>query len=74
MIIILKGTIGAYKDAKDFKENQCISSDVILIFDETTEKLLHDASYDLSDANSIRLDNVAGYITPKLSMSSTIAA
>ena len=77
MIIILTGTIiDAYKAAKDFRENQCISSDVILMFDETTEKLLHDASYYLSDVNSIRLelDNVAGYIVPKLWMSSTIAA
>ena len=32
------------------------------MFDETTEKLLHD---DLSDVNSIRLDNVAGNIAPK---------
>ena len=47
---------------RTFRKNQCISSDVILMFDETTEKLLHDASYDLSDVNSIRLDNVAGYI------------
>ena len=47
MTIILTGTIiDAYKAAKDFRENQCISSDVILMFDETTEKLLHDASYD----------------------------
>ena len=62
MIIILKGTIDAYKAAKDFRENQCISSDVILMFDETTEKLLLD---DLSDVNSIRLGNVAGNIAPK---------
>ena len=79
MIIILKGTIDAYKAAKDFRENQFISFDVILMFDETTEKLLHDASYNLSDVNSIWLDNVAGNITlfffaPKLWMSSTIAA
>ena len=46
MTIILTGTIDTYKAAKDFRENQCISSDVILIFDNTTEKLLHDASYD----------------------------
>ena len=65
IIIILKKTIDAYKAAKDFRENQCISSDVILMFDETTEKLLHDASYDRSDADSIRLDNVAGNIAPK---------
>ena len=32
------------------------------MFDETTEKLLYD---DLSDVNSIRLDNVAGNIAPK---------
>ena len=44
--------IDAYKAAKDFRENQCISSDVILMFDETIEKLLHDASYNLSDVNS----------------------
>ena len=62
MTIILKGTIDAYKAAKDFRENQFISSDVILMFDETTEKLLHD---DLSDVNSIWLDNVAGNIAPK---------
>ena len=35
------------------------------MFDETTEKLLHDASYDLSDVISIRLDNVAENIPPK---------
>ena len=58
MTIILTGTIDAFKVAKDFRENQCISSDVILMFDETTEKLLHDVSYDLSDVNSIRLDTV----------------
>ena len=40
MTIILKGTIDAYKAAKNFRENQCISSDVIHMFDETTEKLL----------------------------------
>ena len=44
------------------------------MFDETIEKLLHDVSYELSDVNSIRLDNVAGNIAPKLWMSSTIAA
>ena len=44
------------------------------MFDETTEKLLHDASYYLSDVNSIRLDTMAGYIDQKLCMSSTIAA
>ena len=38
IIIILKKTIDAYKAAKDFRENQCISSDVILMFDETTDK------------------------------------
>ena len=74
MIIILKGTIDAYKATKDFRENHCISSDVILMFDEMIEKLLHDASYYLSDVNSIRLDNVAGNIAPKLWMSSTFAA
>ena len=63
MTIILTGTIiDACKAAKDLRENQCISSDVILMFDDTTEKLLHD---DLSDVNSIRLDNVAGNIAPK---------
>ena len=35
------------------------------MFDETTGKFLHDASYYLSDVNSIRLDNVAGNIAPK---------
>ena len=66
MIIILKGTIiDAYKAAKDLRENQCIASDAILMFDETTEKLLQDASYELSDVNLIRLDNVAGNIAPK---------
>ena len=51
MTIILTGTIDAYKAAKNFRENQCISSDVILMLDETTEKSLHDASYYLSDVN-----------------------
>ena len=37
----------------------------LYMFDETTDKLLHDASYDLSDFNSNRLDNVAGNIAPK---------
>ena len=35
------------------------------MFDETTEKLQHDASCDLSDVNSIRLDTVAGNIATK---------
>ena len=66
IIIILIGTIDAKKTVKDFRENQCISSDVTLMFDETTKKLLHDASHDLSDdVNSIRIDTVAGNIAPK---------
>ena len=48
MTIILTGTIiVAYKAAKDLRENQCLASDVIHMFDETTEKLLQDALYEL---------------------------
>ena len=64
-IIILTRTVDAYKAAKHLGENKCISTDVILMFDEITEKSLHDVLSDLSDVNSIRLDNLTGYIAHK---------